>query len=71
MKKLNEVKFPKDFTKPETAVLRDRGINELIKLLKAEPDYFIASADTLVILTDLGYVEVYKLGASCEVEVDW
>lgn len=71
MKELNEVKYPSGFINPKTAVLGDEGINKLIKMLKMEQGHFISTADTLVIMSGLGFVEVYRLVASCEVEVDW
>lgn len=71
MIQLNTISYPKDFVSPTTRVAGDDTINQLIKRLKMEQDHFVSTMDTLVILDATGYVEVYKLAASCRVEVDW
>lgn len=79
MKQLHDVEYPNDFRMTEGPVAGDKVINDLIKSLslkrcikgKGGRYDFISAADTFVILTELGFVEVYKLVGECEVEVPW
>lgn len=79
MKQLKDVEYPKDFRMTEGPVAGDEIINDLIESLslkrcvegKGGRYDFISTADTFVILTELGFVEVYKLVGECEVEVPW
>ena len=70
MKQLADIKYPDDFTNPECAVAGDETISKLINLLKMGNHEPISTADAMVILTPTGNVEVYKLVASCEVEIE-
>lgn len=75
MKQLSDIKYPDDFENPSTAVAGDETINDMISRLGTDIDEVgveqvsnISTADAMVILDTLGYVEVYKLVASCRVE---
>lgn len=68
---VHDIKYPNDFTNPEMAVIGDEGINRMLGEIEAI-SLEISTGDAFVTLTELGYVEVYKKIAECEVELpEW
>lgn len=68
MKKLANIKYPKDFDCPKMAVLSDEHINKLIQQLSKEHDT-IATGNTLVALPSTGWLEVYVMIAQSKIDI--
>lgn len=68
---LGNIRFPEDFINPEMNIVGDEHINKLIGHIKPG-NTMISTGDALVMLNELGFVEVYKLVAECEVDLpEW
>ena len=74
-KLIKDIKFPKDFTSPPAVALSDAEVNALIDRVKQRAadgnnSSTMGSGDTLVLMNELGYVEVYKFHSECECSYD-
>ena len=68
MKKLANIKYPKDFICPKMAVLSDEHINKLIQQLSKE-HCTIATGNILVAMPATGWLEVYVMIAQSKTDI--